>query len=227
VTLTVASIVKNEAGRFLPKALKAWCSFADRVVVIDDGSTDGTPDLLESAGVEWKRAELGLWGNETAARTALWDFACPGSEWVVVLDADMVPARDPKPHLAGGVGAFRLYDMWGGDVYRDDAWWTAHHRTQLWAARVDGRTTWSWDGSRGIHADRMPSDVLECGDVCEVAAPLLHYAYSTPALRAAKFEQYGRVWDQLEPAEQFHARTILHPHPILRRLPVSPTWPLL
>lgn len=229
VDLTVAAIVKDEAGRFLPAALAAWTEFADRVVVLDDGSSDGTPDLLEDAGCIWKTRQIGLWGNETTARRALWEYAVANTrDWLLILDADMVPADDPKPVLAGDSGAFRLFDIWGPGEYRDDAWWNAHNDLQMWAFRAGTRKymPWTWE-ERGIHAYRCPSNAMKVfPDVCEVGVALLHYAYATPELRAAKTAQYRAVWDDLGRSERFHASTIEDPAPRTKPLPFKPRWPL-
>ena len=110
--ITVATIVRNERRRFLPSALECWSEFADRIVAVDDGSKDGTHKLLEEHGCEVYRETFDLWGNETAARKFLWEKAVKGSDWVVHIDADMVPSGDFRRSLKGSLAGFCVFDMW-------------------------------------------------------------------------------------------------------------------
>lgn len=219
--------MKDEADRFLESALTVWQDFSDRIVVLDDGSTDRTPEILGDFGCEVHSADIGLWGNESEAREFAWSKAVEGSEWVWILDADMIPAQ--KPDLRGKVGAFYLFDLWEPTKYREDAWWRAHKSLSVWAADVSGHQDheWVWEGSRGIHAPRMPANIGDCGPVATAHTALLHYAYATPELRAAKLAQYASIEGQLRPKEVFHARSIADPKPRLFNLPFEPEYTLL
>jgi hypothetical protein len=55
---------------------------------------------------------------------------------------------------------------------------------------------------------------------------VLHYAYSTPELRAQKAAMYAALAPHLTPKEQFHGRTILTPRPNVKPLPFEPEWKL-
>lgn len=225
--LTVASIVRNEADRFLASALEAWRQFADRICVLDDGSTDETPDILAEAGVEYHRQEPLMFGEEWKARRKLWRLAADGAEWILHLDADQVPSRDPRPHLRGPVCAFRVYDLWSEDEYRSDAWWTGHKRCWWPAVHVpslpDGFED-EWP-ERGWHSGHVPSNVP--GPVRPVdGCAILHYAYSAPDLRGQKAKMYACLGEHLTKAERFHAGTILSPNPNTEPLPFEPEWRL-
>ena len=76
-------IVRNEASR-LEACLRSVAGLVDEVVVIDTGSSDGTPALAESHGakvghVPWRNDFAGA-RNESLAH-------CTG-DWILVLDAD-------------------------------------------------------------------------------------------------------------------------------------------
>lgn len=225
--LTVASIVRNEADRFLPSALEAWGEFADRIVVLDDGSTDATPDILKAADVEYHRQEPLMAGAEWKARRKLWRLASEDADWVLHLDADQVPSCDPRPHLEPPVSAFRVYDLWSEDTYRSDAWWTGHKRCwwpSVHVPSLPGGFTDEWP-ERGWHSGHVPANVP--GPVHPVqGCAILHYAYASPELREEKAAMYDDLAPHLTEQERFHASTITTPNPRTEPLPFTPEWPL-
>jgi hypothetical protein len=227
--LTIATIVRNEAQRFLPSALEAWRQFADRIVVLDDGSTDDTVALCEAAGCEVHRASARMFGNEWKARRELWQYATAGADWVLHLDADQVPSCDPRPFLKAPVSYFRVYDLWSENTYREDAWWTGHQRCWWPAVHVpslpaDFKDEWP---ERGWHSGHVPVNIPREGHPVDGCA-ILHYAYTTAELRlnqAAKYEALGEA-GHLTAQERFHAKTILTPNPHTKLLPFEVKWPL-
>lgn len=228
--VTVACIARNEASRFLPSALAAWREFADRIIVLDDGSTDGTAELCEVAGAEVHRQGPLMFRDdgpaEWTSRRTLWQHATRGAEWVIWLDADQVLNCDPRPWLKPAVSAFRVYDLWGPTEYREDPWWTGHLRCWWPAVHVpslpaDFQDQWN---ERGIHCGHVPVNLpgpKHAVNECVV----LHYAFSTPELRAEKAARYAAHGSHLTNSERFHARTITMPAKT-KPLPFEPRWPL-
>jgi hypothetical protein len=107
--LSVAMIVKDEA-KALPHCLASIQGLWDELVVVDTGSTDGTPALAASFGA---RVETFAWIDDFAAARNASLAHCTG-DWILVLDAD--EAVDPKDHAgirealeAPGVQAFTLW----------------------------------------------------------------------------------------------------------------------
>ncbi|WP_457911922.1 glycosyltransferase, partial [Hydrogenibacillus schlegelii] len=83
VRLTLAMIVRNEAGR-LSRALQSVRDVVDEMIVVDTGSTDGTPEIARAHGA---RVVAVPWQDDfSAARNAGLEFA--RGDWVFVLDAD-------------------------------------------------------------------------------------------------------------------------------------------
>lgn len=228
--VTIATIVKNEAGRWLDKALTAWKELEPaRIVAVDNGSTDSTVEILESHGCEVHSFTTPMDGNESAAREFLWNKAIEGSEWVVHLDADHVPAGDFRPHLQGNRVGFYVYDMWNADQYRDDMWWRGHTKAWWQAVRVaDVKMDWTWSG-RGWHSGHLPTNAGEIRPFAVIPreCAILHYAYATHDARQQHYHRYMARAEHLSDGELYHATTIIDEYPRLLELPFEPRWPLL
>lgn len=82
--VTACLLVKNEADR-LPATLAALRGHVGRLLVIDSGSDDGTPEIARAAGAEVVERP---WDGWVAARNAA--LALIETPWVLMLDADEV-----------------------------------------------------------------------------------------------------------------------------------------
>lgn len=228
MNVTIATIVKNEADRFLPDALECWTAVSDRVVAVDNGSTDATLDILSAFGAEVHHFEPPMDGNEAEARAFLWQKAVQGADWVVHLDADQVVAADFRPHLTGDRVAFPVFDMWSPTEYRSDRWWKV--RPWWTALRVKNKADqpWKWP-DRGWHSGHVPQNLDMFGPPSAIphTCGVLHYGYATPELRERHFDAYMARRDVLTPLELMHARTILDEDPDVVKLPFEPRWRLL
>jgi glycosyltransferase involved in cell wall biosynthesis len=79
--LSVIIVAKNEAHNIVD-CVKS-CSFADEIIVLDSGSTDGTPDLARQAGA--RVIETDWPGFGVQKQRALTHAV---SDWVLSIDAD-------------------------------------------------------------------------------------------------------------------------------------------
>ena len=83
VTLSLAMIVRDEAPR-IERVLAAAREVCEEMIVVDTGSTDGTPELASRMGAVVSSFE---WVDDfAAARNASFE-RCSG-DWILVLDAD-------------------------------------------------------------------------------------------------------------------------------------------
>lgn len=231
-SLVVALMVRNEADRYLRSALSAWSDFADEIVALDDGSTDATPDLLAEFGcdvIRWTGDRA--WGAEASPRAALWNAAVEtGADYIMALDADMVPMRSPKPLLAGGVDGvlFGLFDLWSLDplTYRDDHHWQGHRHPRLWLTRRGEKVDGPWT-DRGLHVGHFPPSLkLERVLWAPIEYAILHYGYADPEDRQVKAQQYLDKQDVLMSHEIAHALSITDPEPRTMPLTHPIKWPL-
>jgi glycosyltransferase involved in cell wall biosynthesis len=232
--LAVACLARNEADRYLISALNAWSQFADQIFVLDDNSTDHTADVAVEAGAVVRRRDTNAppaWGNETSARRELFEWvssSISAGSFIFVLDADMVPAKNPKDLLVGGIDGvlFRLHDLWGEGVYRSDHYWRGHNVPRLWLVRNPRTTDHQWSG-RGIHSGHFPNNLLiERSVVAPKEYSILHYSYVDPVDRKSKCDQYMQQFDNLTTHEWVHAASINDPDPRLFDLDIGVTWPL-
>lgn len=234
--LVAAILSKNEGGpdRYLKRVLENSLSFADKVLLLDDDSTDNTREIALDLGVSVSKRPAGspAWGKESSARAELWAWAAKEAKdgWVLVQDADMVLHGDPRPLCQTwdlNAWAIPLFDLWDSETTaRVDGPWAGGPRiARPWLFRPSqggdlplsfgppdaiGRKAWTpqWQ-DRGIHVGHCPANFqLRCG-VVPPDIYWLHYAYLKPEHRKAKHQQYLSVKDQLSPFELQHAESIL------------------
>jgi len=88
MTIAATLIVRNEA-RCIARCLESVRPWVDRVVVVDTGSTDGTPKLARAAGAEVHHLD---WPDDfSIARNHA--LALADADWHLVLDADEIVER--------------------------------------------------------------------------------------------------------------------------------------
>ncbi len=89
MAISAVIIAKNEE-KVLPACLKSIC-WADEIVVLDSGSTDGTRAICQDAGAPWAskiRYQDRAWTGFKDQRNA--SLALATHDWVFVIDADEV-----------------------------------------------------------------------------------------------------------------------------------------
>lgn len=200
--LTLSMVVRNESGRYLRQALERHRRFIDDAVIIDDGSTDDTPEICQRAleGVPLRLIRNGesRFGREVLLRKQQWEETIAAQpEWILNLDAD----EWFEDRFGDEVGAlladrdsdlisFRLYDFWNEGAYREDRFWQAHlyYRPFLLRYRPDFAYRWK-DADQ--HCGRFPENVYELPNKISPLR-LKHFGWATAADRVNKFQRYMR-----------------------------------
>ena len=165
--LSIIILARNEARNIVDCIRSA--RFADEVVVLDSGSTDGTPELAAAEGAKVSRSD-GWPGFGPQKNRAL---SLATGDWVFSLDADeritpelrasiLQAIADPGPHAA-----FRLdrRSSYCGRVMRHSGW------SPDWIVRLFRR------GSARFSDDLVHERVIVQGTVGKLQGNLLHESY--------------------------------------------------
>jgi len=179
-TLGVALITRNAATR-LAECLDAL-AFADEIVVLDGGSTDGTADIARARGarVIEETGWPGFGPQKNRALDAL------GTDWVLSIDADEVVS----PELAASIRAAIATPR--GDVYAVDrlsnfcgSWITHSGWYPDWIPRLFRR------GSARFSDDLVHERLVFEGAAHRLSGKLLHYSYDDFDAVLRKLDAYS------------------------------------
>ncbi|MFZ5652170.1 MAG: glycosyltransferase [Bacillota bacterium] len=223
--ITLAMLVRNESGRYLEAVLGQAAHYITGAVILDDASTDGTPEIckkiLRGIPLELISNRVPLFHNEILLRKQLWELAVSTSpDWILILDADEVfedRAVKELPLLAADPGAqacaFRLYDMWTHGHYREDAHWSAHLHHRVFMVRNIPGFPCRWRETPQ-HCGRFPVNVNDLR-VVQSHLRIKHLGWMRPADRLSKYFRYR----ELDPGARYGVASqylsILDPKPNL------------
>jgi glycosyltransferase involved in cell wall biosynthesis len=178
IPLTVAVIALNAQGQI--GELLASVPFADEVLVVDSGSTDGTADLARSRGARVIHQDwLGF------GRQKQFAVAAARNDWVLCLDVD----ERVTPGLAQSI----RQAMAGG---RYKAWRMARRNRFLgaWLSHGEGYPDWSLRLFHRAHAnwsnDEVHEAVLTTAEVGRLEGDLLHDSAEDVATYLGKQNRY-------------------------------------
>lgn len=219
--LTGCLLVRNEADRWLETVLKQM-SICDRIVILDDHSTDNTPEICAKYG-EVFYSDKPLWEkDEVRQRKLLWELVNPKvGDWILCLDADeTIPDIELLPEkieLADALGcdglSFKLYDMWNETHYRDDDLWCAHYGSWIMCVKFTDRD-YKWC-EKPLHCGRFPENAVTL--LGETNLKLQHWGWSKPEDRKIKFDRYIKSDPNGEYGNLKQYLSIMDEKPNLRR----------
>lgn len=177
--LSVIVITKNEAeciGQCL-----ASVAFADEIIVLDSGSSDGTPDICRGLGA---RVESVDWPGFGPQKQRALDLAT--GDWVLSLDADEMVSDELRLEIQQAILENRhpVYllprlSSYLGRPMRHSGWWPDY------VARLFRR-----EAAR-FSPDLVHERLLFEGPAARLRAPLLHDTYTSVEEIIDKFNRYS------------------------------------
>ena len=202
VRLLALTAVRDEAAN-LPGMLENVEPHVDGIVALDDGSTDGTADLLAGHPkvVELIRNPPGRaeWDERGNIRAVVTAAGRHDPEWVLWIDADERVERDFRRRAEQviargrpfGHGAYnlRLRDLWDTPAtYRADGIWGRKLAPRLWRHRADH----VFD-ERALHGIKVPQQVWSGGRIPTADLELYHLRMIRPEDREARRRRYEEL----------------------------------
>ncbi len=210
-------IARNEADRYLAVTLESMWRVCDRVLVLDDGSTDDTMEVSRETGCEVRqRSGEKLWGNESSARAELWQWGAEvaGDGWLYISDADHELVGPPEAFKALCTSwevnswGFRLYDCWDSPQrHRVDGQWAAYQVARPWLFKPSACPNPQWQ-SRGLHSGHAPCNFPYRVGLAPSGLWLRHYGWMDATDRDAKVARYTAAAEHLQPAELAHLQSV-------------------
>jgi glycosyltransferase involved in cell wall biosynthesis len=179
--LTVAIIALNAAGQIGPCLASA--AFADELLVVDSGSTDGTPEVARSHGARVESREWLGFGRQKQHAVSI-----ARHDWVLCLDAD----ERVTPRLERSIR-----EALASQRYR--AWRVARRNRFLgrWLAHGEGYPDWTVRLFHRAHAswsnDDVHEAVLTTAELGALDGDLLHDSAEDLATYMAKQNRYSTL----------------------------------
>ena len=184
--LSVIIITKNEALNL--RACIDSVSFANQLIIVDSGSTDGTVALAHECGAQV--IETTDWPGFGAQKNRA--LAAAEGEWVLSLDADerispalraeILRAIDDPTHQAW---ALPRLSSFCGQFIRHSGWYP-DYVVRLWRR-----------GSARFSDHLVHEQVrVERGSTGRLTTPIIHYSYRTDSDFLRKLEQYSELGAQ-------------------------------
>lgn len=183
--------IKDEF-RWIERCVRSIQPVCDRILVLDDHSTDATPEICAALGCAVYRSEFeGL--DEARDKSWLLDKV-RGEDWVLMIDGDemLEPADAPKVYAATlapfGAWSFRIAYLWDSEYQvRTDGIYGQFRRPSMFRPR-DHRFVATGRGGN-FHCGNVPLGIQHTAQPLD--ATLLHFGYMHREDRLRKFDWYN------------------------------------
>jgi glycosyltransferase involved in cell wall biosynthesis len=199
IRLLALLAVRDDLG-YLPGYIASVGPQTDGIVALDDGSSDGSAEFLESCEevIELIRIprDRAAWDEVGNYRRLVEAGVRHGADWLVSLDADERVERQFRRRLEWviargrllGLSSYqvRLRELWDSpDHYRTDGIWGEKIRARIFRARQQA----SFD-DRPLHGLKVPLEESRVRRYPVADLELYHLRMMRPADRRARRERY-------------------------------------
>jgi hypothetical protein len=196
----LALIQARDEIDYLPGFLANVAPQVDGIVALDDGSNDGSAELLESRDevLELLRrpSTRPAWDERGNLRALVEAGTAHGGEWLLVLDADERLEREFRvraervirrgARLGFTAFALRLRELWGSPHrFRTDGVWGRKSIARLF--RADDGIEFD---PRPLHAPKVPLDAIARKRCALAALEVYHLRMIDPAGRSSRRRRY-------------------------------------
>lgn len=218
--LITAMIVKDEVDRYLPMVLGKAKEYSDKIVVLDDHSTDNTVEYCEDHGCKVYTTQEDksiFWEREHDLRTHLWTHILPREartgDWILALDADEVLADHFLTYKDSmlrqeevNTYTFQFWEAWNSpDKIRIDRTWNPIGKNSAMLTRYTPSVNYTFP-MIGLHCGRIPMNSLK--PIIPSGCSVLHLGWANPEEHEAKIQRYHDNDPNPHPQMQFHYDTM-------------------
>jgi glycosyltransferase involved in cell wall biosynthesis len=192
--------IKNEA-RWMKRAIQSIQPVCSKILIFDDHSTDGTPELCESLGCTVFRSPFdGI--HESRDKDFLlektWEAGAQLDDYCLMIDGDEAvhPADLPALRLAMERGlvccSMHIVYLWDReDQIRTDRWYKQFRRPSLFRLTAKCLRFQRTYAAGNLHCSSAPAQLLD--SIVPIPVRILHYGYLHREDRIRKYHWYNSI----------------------------------
>ena len=205
--LVASLIVQDEMHRYLPLVIGHLRAFSDQIVVLDDGSADGTGEWLDEQAddqlvVHHLDREDGFFsGHEGRKRQQLLLLTLNElPDYVLAIDADefISNGQGLRNYMDTNrpVGTLEMKEVWKADddalYIRHDGAWRPHPVPILWNGHLHGRRGHAVSiAQKALACGREPEEVRRMfGKSRPTEVSILHFGWANERARQERYDRY-------------------------------------
>ncbi|MBS2001194.1 MAG: glycosyltransferase family 2 protein [Candidatus Obscuribacterales bacterium] len=179
-------IVAQDESRTIARVLQAVRGLADEILLVDSGSTDGTPEIATENGARVVHQD---WLGYAAQKNFAIDMAV--CDWILSLDADEIVSPELRTDIASKLSDPHIEDYDGYRIPR--VLYIGDTPVRHGGFYPDAQLRLFKRG-KGRFNDRLVHEAIKVsGPVCMLKHDLLHYAYPDVSGFAAAMEKYAQL----------------------------------
>jgi glycosyltransferase involved in cell wall biosynthesis len=192
--------VKDEA-RWIERVIKSIQPVCDDIFVLDDHSTDGTPDICEALGcwvIDSDFDSIHEGRDKDVLLKSVWRAGAKVGDHCLMIDGDEALHQDDIPALKQAVdqgvacGNMHIVYLWDReDQVRVDRWYREFRRPSLFRLTSKDLSFQRTGFGGNFHCSSAPAALL--GQQTKLAVRLLHFGYLHREDRVRKYHWYNEV----------------------------------